>query len=145
MNSPNLINPYLQMSRLVGRELDFGMVEHFVGKYIDDAIRHNGQSYSDASNDLKQFFVQLSDAIFQATVNYEDRIIPYQNTQLVEDLEENKEDKLLTVEDVADQLGVTPQMVRNYIKENKISAIKLSERKTKIRQSILDEFINSRR
>jgi excisionase family DNA binding protein len=133
------------MSRLVGRELDFGMVEHFVGKYIDDAIRHNGQSYSDASNDLKQFFVQLSDAIFQATVNYEDRIIPYQNTQLVEDLEENKEDKLLTVEDVADQLGVTPQMVRNYIKENKISAIKLSERKTKIRQSILDEFINSRR
>jgi len=81
MNSPNLINPYLQMSRLVGRELDFGMVEHFVGKYIDDAIRHNGQSYSDASNDLKQFFVQLSDAIFQATVNYEDRMIPFQNTQ----------------------------------------------------------------
>ncbi len=145
MNSPNLINPYLQMSRLVGRELDFGMVEHFVGKYIDDAVRHNGQSYSDASNDLKQFFVQLSDAIFQATVNYEDRMIPFQNTQLVEDLEENKEDKLLTVEDVADQLGVTPQMVRNYIKENKITAIKLSERKTKIKQSILDEFINSRR
>lgn len=145
MNRPNLINPYLQMSRLVGRELDFGMVEHFVGKYIDDAVRHSGQSYSDASNDLKQFFVQLSDAIFQATVNYEERMIPVQNTQLVEDLEDNKEDKLLSVEEVADQLGVTPQMVRNYIKENKIPAFKLSERKTKIKQSILDEFINSRR
>ena len=145
MNRPNMINPYLQMSRLVGRELDFGMVEHFVGKYIDDAIRHRGQSYSDASNDLKQFFVQLSDAVFQASVNYEERIIPIQNTQLVEDLEENKEDKLLTVEDVADRLGVTSQMVRNYIRENKISALKLGPRKTKIKQSVLDEFINSRK
>ncbi len=140
-----MINPYLQMSRLVSKELDFGMVENFVATYIDDAIKYGGQSYSDASNDLKQFFVQLADAVFQASVNYEDRIITYQNTQLGKELEENKEDKLLTVEDVADQLGVTPQMVRNYIKENKISAIKLSERKTKIWQSILDEFINSRK
>ena len=145
MNRPNLINPYLQMSRLVGRELDFGMVEHFVGKYIDDAVRHNGQSYSDASNDLKQFFVQLSDAIFQATVNYEERMIPYQNATTLDEMDEEKEDKLLAVEDVADQLGVTPQMVRNYIKEEKIPAIKLSERKTKIKQSSLDEFINSKK
>jgi excisionase family DNA binding protein len=145
MNRSNMINPYLQMSRLVGKELDFGMVENFVATYIDDAIKYGGQSYSDASNDLKQFFVQLSDAVFQASVNYEGRMMPYQNIKLVEDLKENKEDKLLTVEDVADQLGVTPQMVRNYIKENKISAFKLGPRKTKIKQSILDEFINSRK
>ena len=140
-----MINPYLQMSRLVGKELDFVMVENFVATYIDDAIKYGGQSYSDASNDLKQFFVQLSDAVVQASVNYEGRMIPYQNIELVEDLKEKKEDKLLTVEDVANQLGVTSQMVRNYIRENKIAAHKLSERKTKIKQSILDEFINSRK
>jgi hypothetical protein len=56
MERTNIINPYLQMSRLVGKDLDFGMVEHFVVKYIDDAVRYRGQSFSDAANDLKEFF-----------------------------------------------------------------------------------------
>ena len=34
MERPNIINPYLQMSRLVGKELEFEMVQHFVTKYM---------------------------------------------------------------------------------------------------------------
>jgi len=143
MNSPNLINPYLQMSRLVGRELDFGMVEHFVGKYIDDAIRHNGQSYSDASNDLKQFFVQLSDAIFQATVNYEERMVsaPHiqeqpQNTQ--------QEVEYMTVEEISKIMRVTTQQVRNLIKSGKLNSMKVSERGTRVTKSDFEEFMTSR-
>lgn len=144
MNSPNLINPYLQMSRLVGRELDFGMVEHFVGKYIDDAVRHNGQSYSDASNDLKQFFVQLSDAIFQATVNYEERMIPIPNfreeTQIIQE-----EDELMTVDEISKIMRVTTQQIRNFINAGKLKSVKLSERGTRVKKSDFESFLESRK
>ena len=143
MNRNSQVNPYLQLSRFVGKELDFKTVEYFVSKYIDDAIQ-NGQSSTEASNDLKEFFVQLSDAIFQATVNYGDQFQTYKdNASDAVIIEERSENKLLTVEEVATELGVTSQMVRNYIKQNKIPAIKLSARKTKIRQSSLDDFIKS--
>jgi excisionase family DNA binding protein len=144
MNSSNLINPYLQMSRLVGRELDFGMVEHFVGKYIDDAVRHNGQSYSDASNDLKQFFVQLSDAIFQATVNYEERIIPIPNfreeTQIIQE-----EDELMTVDEISKIMRVTTQQIRNFINSGKLKSVKLSERGTRVKKSDFESFLESKK
>jgi excisionase family DNA binding protein len=141
-----MINPYLQMSRLVGRELDFGMVEHFVGKYIDDAVRHNGQSYSDASNDLKHFFIQLSDAIFQATVNYDERMIPDLNLNTIEGetIDSEKEDELLSVDEISKILKVTTQQVRNLINSDKLKSVKLSERGTRVKKSDFDEFLNSR-
>jgi len=143
MNSPNLINPYLQMSRLVGRELDFGMVEHFVGKYIDDAIRNNGQSYSDASNDLKQFFVQLSDAIFQATVNYEERMV---STPHIQEQPQNTQQEVeyMTVEEISKIMRVTTQQVRNLIKSGKLNSMKVSERGTRVTKSDFEEFMSSR-
>jgi excisionase family DNA binding protein len=144
MSKPNLINPYLQMSRLVGRELDFGMVENFVGKYIDNAIRHNGQSYYDASNDLKQFCNQLSDAIFQATVNYEERIIHIPNfreeTQIIQE-----EDELMTVTEISKIMRVTPQQIRNFINSGKLKSVKLSERGTRVKKSDFESFLDSRK
>jgi excisionase family DNA binding protein len=146
MNSPNLINPYLQMSRLVGRELDFGMVEHFVGKYIDDAVRHNGQSYSDASNDLKQFFVQLSDAIFQATVNYEEKMIPIPNFHEETQIQViHEEDGLMTVDEISKIMRVTTQQIRNFINSGKLKSVKLSERGTRIKKSDFESFLESRK
>jgi excisionase family DNA binding protein len=146
MERPNLINPYLQMSRLVGREIDFGMVEHFVGKYIDDAIRHRGQSYPDASNDLKQFFVQLSDAVFQAAVNYEEKSGPFHHQYTVdfESVETEKEDELLSVFEISKILKVTTQQVRNLLREGKMNSIKVSERGTRIKKSDFEEFMKSR-
>ena len=146
MNSPNLINPYLQMSRLVGRELDFGMVEHFVGKYIDDAVRHNGQSYSDASNDLKQFFVQLSDAIFQATVNYEEKMIPIPNFHEETQIQViQEEDGLMTVDEISKIMRVTTQQIRNFINSGKLKSMKLSERGTRVKKSDFESFLESRK
>ena len=145
MNRPNLINPYLQMSRLVGRELDFGMVEHFVGKYIDDAVRHNGQSYSDASNDLKQFFVQLSDAIFQATVNYGEKIISTPTIQNQSNQIIQQEDELMTVEEISKIMRVTTQHVRNFINSGKLKSVKLSARGTRVKKSDFESFLESRK
>ena len=148
MQRPNMINPYLQMSRLVGKELDFGMVEYFVAKYIDDAIRHNGQSYSDASNDLKQFFVQLSDAVFQASVNYEEiSSSNSSNTKFIEikEVGDSENDELLSVPEMSKLLKVTTQQVRNLINSNQIKSIKLSERGTRVKKSDFEAFLKSRK
>lgn len=143
-----MINPYLQMSRLVGKELDFDMVQYFVTKYIDDAIRHNNQSYSDASNDLKMFFVCLSDAIFQATVNYEElnsNNLSNQQFIIIDEVKGNSEDdELLSVEEVSKILKVTTQQVRNLINSGKLNSIKLSERGTRIKKSDFDNFLKER-
>ncbi len=135
------------MSRLVGRELDFDMVQYFVNKYIDDAIKYRGHSYSDASNDLKMFFVQLSDAVFQAAVNYEE--INLTNTQFIEinDSDSNSDkdnNELLSVEEVSKILKVTTQQVRNLINSGKLNSIKLSERGTRIKKSDFDNFLKTR-
>ena len=147
MERPNIINPYLQMSRLVGKKLEFEMVQHFVTKYIDDAIKHQGQTYSDASNDLKMFFVQLSDAVFQSAVNY-DEINFSNNSQSkfieIKEIVDVENDELLSVEDISKLLKVTTQQVRNLINADKLKSIKLSERGTRIKKSDFDEFVRSR-
>lgn len=143
-----MINPYLQMSRLVGKELDFGMVEHFVSKYIDDAIKYRGQSYSDASNDIKQFFVQLSDAVFQASVNYEEiNSSKSSNTKFIEikEVDASENDELLSVPEISELLKVTTQQVRNLINSNQLKSIKLSERGTRVKKSDFESFLKSRK
>jgi hypothetical protein len=147
MRNSNIVNPYLQMSRLVGQELDFDMIQYFVNKYIDDAIKYRGHSYSDASNDLKMFFVQLSDAVFQASVNYEEISTNTSNTKTIEitDTEMNSEnDELLSVHDISKILKVTTQQVRNLINSNLLKSIKLSERGTRVKKSDFEEFLKSR-
>ena len=147
MQRPSIINPYLQMSRLIGKELEFEMVQYFVTKYIEDAIKHRGQTYSDASNDLKMFFVQLSDAVFQSAVNY-DEINFSNNSQSkfieIKEIVDVENDELLSVEDISKLLKVTTQQVRNLINADKLKSIKLSERGTRIKKSDFDEFLKSR-
>jgi excisionase family DNA binding protein len=136
------------MSRLVGKELDFGMVENFVATYIDDAIKYGGQSYSDASNDLKQFFVQLSDAVFQASVNYEEiSSSNSSNTKFIEikEVGDSENDELLSVPEMSKLLKVTTQQVRNLINSNQIKSIKLSERGTRVKKSDFEAFLKSRK
>ena len=146
MQRPSIINPYLQMSRLIGKELEFEMVQYFVTKYIEDAIKHRGQTYSDASNDLKMFFVQLSDAVFQSAVNFDERNFSNIQSKLIEikEIEHEENHELLSVEDISKLLKVTTQQVRNLINSGKLKSIKLSERGTRIKKSDFDEFLKSR-
>jgi excisionase family DNA binding protein len=148
MNSKTLTNPYLQMSRLVGKDVDFEMVQRFVFKYIDDAIKYGGKSYPEASSDLKLFFVQLSDAVYQSSVSYDELKANNldQNSNLIIDVVEDValNDELLTVNDISEVLKVTPQQVRNLIKSNKLKSIKLSDRGTRVKKSDFEEFLISR-
>ena len=146
MQRPSIINPYLQMSRLIGKELEFEMVQYFVTKYIEDAIKHRGQTYSDASNDLKMFFVQLSDAVFQSAVNFDERNFSNIQSKLIEikEIEHVENQELLSVEDISKLLKVTTQQVRNLINSGKLKSIKLSERGTRIKKSDFEEFLKSR-
>jgi excisionase family DNA binding protein len=135
------------MSRLVGKEVDFEMVQHFVIKYIDNSIKFGGQSYSDASYDLKQFFAQLSDAVFQAAVNYEQinpSDIEHFNFIEVTEVNDSENDELLSVDEISKLLKVTTQQVRNLIKSGKLISIKLSERGTRVKKSDYEDFIKSR-
>ena len=52
-------------------------------------------------------------------------------------------DKLLSVEEVATQLGVTPDSVRHWIRDKQLTAIRLGN-KYKIRESDLERFLKER-
>jgi excisionase family DNA binding protein len=147
MEGHKIINPYLQISRLIGKDIEFELVQNFVQKYIDDAIKYGGQTYSDASNELKFFFVQLSDAVFQSTVNYEEIMVSKDTKSLFIDLNESTDsdnDELLSVYEISKILKVTTQQVRNLINSNKLKSIKLSARGTRVKKSDFDEFLKSR-
>lgn len=51
------------------------------------------------------------------------------------------EDRLLSVEEAADKLQVSPYMVRQWAREAKIPAIRLGQRFWRFRRSALDAWI----
>jgi excisionase family DNA binding protein len=55
-------------------------------------------------------------------------------------LDEPKE--LLTVAEVADQLRVNQQTIRNWIDRGELAAIRVGPRRVRIRSSALEEFIS---
>lgn len=54
------------------------------------------------------------------------------------------DDDLLTVEQVAERLQVHPDTVRRYIREKKLTAIRLSNTNLRVRKSELDRFLKER-
>jgi excisionase family DNA binding protein len=54
------------------------------------------------------------------------------------------DDELLTVEQVAERLQVHPDTVRRYIREKKLTAIRLSNTNLRVRKSELDRFLKER-
>ena len=57
-------------------------------------------------------------------------------------LEELKSKEYLTVPDVAKLLNSSRQAIHNMIKSGRLPAIKLSERKTRVRKSDIDNLFN---
>ena len=51
------------------------------------------------------------------------------------------EDPLLTVEDVAAALGLNQQTIRNYIDDGVLPAVRVGNRRVRIRRSALDAFV----
>jgi excisionase family DNA binding protein len=58
------------------------------------------------------------------------------------DIEPNED--LLTVDEVAAQLRVNPQTVRNWIDAGKLPAVRVGDRRVRIHRPALDEFVGLR-
>ena len=54
------------------------------------------------------------------------------------------DDELLTLEEVARRLHVHVETVRRYIKQKKLTAIRLSNTNLRVRESELDRFLKER-
>jgi excisionase family DNA binding protein len=54
-----------------------------------------------------------------------------------------QQDRLLTVEGVAELLQLKARTVRKYIREGKIESVKINHRTVRVRQSAVDAFIAS--
>lgn len=54
------------------------------------------------------------------------------------------DDDLLTIEQVAERLQLHPDTVRRYIREKKLTAIRLSNTNMRVRKSELDRFLRER-
>lgn len=52
-------------------------------------------------------------------------------------------DKLLSVEEVAERLGVTPDTIRHYIRTHQLTAIRIGN-KYRIKESDLKRFLDER-
>lgn len=61
----------------------------------------------------------------------------------MEETKDSGKQKLWTVKEAAEQLNVTPQMVRALIKNGVLRSYKLGQRSTRISQVHIDEYLKS--
>lgn len=61
----------------------------------------------------------------------------------MEETKDSVRKQLLTVNDAAELLNVTPQMVRALIKNGKLGSYKIGQRSTQISQEDLDKYLES--
>ena len=61
----------------------------------------------------------------------------------MEETKDSVRKQLLTVNDAAELLNVTPQMVRALIKNGKLGSYKICQRSTRISQEDLDKYLES--
>lgn len=61
----------------------------------------------------------------------------------MEETKDSVRKQLLTVNDAAELLNVTPQMVRALIKNGKLGSYKIGQRSTRISQEDLDKYLES--
>ncbi|MBE0448983.1 MAG: helix-turn-helix domain-containing protein [Actinobacteria bacterium] len=53
-------------------------------------------------------------------------------------------DKLLSLKEVADRLGLNPETIRRWTKSGKLPAVKLGPNTVRVKELDLQEFIESR-
>lgn len=61
----------------------------------------------------------------------------------MEETKDSVRKQLLTVNDAAELLNVTPQIVRALIKNGKLGSYKIGRRSTRISQEDLDKYLES--
>ena len=131
------LNPLFRMGTILENEIQYDQVQEFV-KTIVNAGRRTGIDETTSLSIVKNYFADLSDAIFNACSEF-------YNNDIVSDTPTSYEsEKLLEVSQVAEILKVTPQYVRKLINSGKLPAQNFGERMTRVKESDLKNYMKGR-
>ena len=131
------LNPLFRMGNILQNEIEYDHVQQFV-KTIVNSGRRSGMDETHTLTLIKNYFADLSDAIFNACSEY------YNQDLISEPGTSYESEKLLEVSQVADILKVTPQYVRKLIKDGKIPAQNFGERMTRVKEGDLIVYMNAK-
>ena len=132
------LNPLFRMGNILQNEIEYDHVQQFV-KTIVNSGRRSGMDESHTLTMIKNYFADLSDAIFNVCSEY------YNQEVVNESPTSYESEKLLEVREVADILNVTPQYVRKIINSGKLPAQNFGERMTRIKESDLKLYISKKK
>jgi excisionase family DNA binding protein len=131
------LNPLFRMGNILQNEIEYDHVQQFV-KTIVNSGRRSGMDETHTLTMIKNYFADLSDAIFNACSEYYNQDIVSDSTT------SHESEKLLEVSQVADILKVTPQYVRKLINSGKLPAQNFGERMTRVKEGDLKEYLKKK-
>ena len=129
--------PLFRMGTILENEIQYDQVQEFV-KTIVNAGRRTGIDETTSLTIIKNYFADLSDAIFNACSEY------YNLDVVSEPPTSYEAERLLEVSQVAEILNVTSQYVRKLIAQGKIPSQNFGERMTRIKESDLNEYLKKK-
>jgi excisionase family DNA binding protein len=131
------LNPLFRMGNILQNEIEYDHVQQFV-KTIVNSGRRSGMDETHTLTMIKNYFADLSDAIFNACSEY------YNQDVVSETATSYESEKLLEVSQVAEILKVTPQYVRKLINSGKLPAQNFGERMTRVKEGDLNEYLKKK-
>ena len=131
------LNPLFRMGTILQNEIEYADVQQFV-KTIVNSGRRSGMDETTSLSIIKNYFADLSDAIFNACSEF------YNQDVVSESPTSYESEKLLEVREVADILNITPQGVRKIIEKGKLPSQNFGERMTRIKESDLNEYLKKK-
>lgn len=135
--NPNQFNHLLRLGSVINNEIQIDDVREFI-KTIINKSKSEGIDESIVLSNVKEYFHSLTDSVLTVIAEYYNR--PIENIIIYE-----KEDKLLTVIEVAKIIGYTPQYVRTLLKNGELPFDNYGERKTKIKESDLKIYLEQKK
>jgi excisionase family DNA binding protein len=132
------LNPLFRMGNILQNEIEYDHVQQFV-KTIVNSGRRSGMDETHTLTMIKNYFADLSDAIFNACSEY------YNEDIVSESATSYESEKLLEVSQVAEILKITPQGVRKIINSGKLPAQNFGERMTRVKEGDLKKYLEGKK
>jgi excisionase family DNA binding protein len=132
------LNPLFRMGNILQNEIEYDHVQQFV-KTIVNSGRRSGMDEIHTLTMIKNYFADLSDAIFNACSEF------YNQDEVNESPTSYESERLLEVREVAEILKVTPQYVRKLIGQGRLPSKNFGERMTRVKESDLNEYLNKKK
>lgn len=132
------LNPLFRMGNILQNEIEYDHVQQFV-KTIVNSGRRSGMDETHTLTMIKNYFAELSDAIYNACSEY------YNEDIVSESATSYESEKLLEVSQVAEILKITPQGVRKIINSGKLPAQNFGERMTRVKEGDLKKYLEGKK